>query len=236
MFTSIYDVQKKLRSSGNKKTASQLQKFFKTGKGEYGEDDIFLGIRVPKLRKYIKECNNISIAEISTLLTSAYHEERMFSLLMLVDRFSNGNVKEKKTIYETYIKHTGWINSWDLVDCSAEHIAGAYLKNRDKQPLYKLASSTLLWDRRIAIISTFHFIKHNEYKDSLKISEILKHDSEDLIHKAVGWMLREIGKRDLTAEENFLKKHYKNMPRTMLRYAIEKFDEEKRQAYLKGKI
>jgi len=234
MSTNIRNIQKKLRSSGNKKTAAQLQTFFKTKKGEYGEGDQFLGIRVPELRKYIKQYKNISIAEISTLLTSLFHEERMFALLMLVDRFSKGNAEEKKRVYETYMNNTGWVNSWDLVDCSAHQIVGAYLMTRNKQPVYDLASSTLLWDRRIAIISTFYFIKHNEYKDALKISEIFQYDREDLIHKAVGWMLREIGKRDLIVEENFLKKHYKNMPRTMLRYAIEKFEEKKRQRYLKN--
>ena len=151
---------------------------------------------------------------------------------MLVNFFKRSKEKDRKSIYKFYLDNTKFINNWDLVDCSAEHIVGAFLFGIDKKPLYILAGSSNLWERRISIISTFHFIKQNEYVDSLKISEILLHDEEDLIHKAVGWMLREIGKRDIGAEEGFLKKHYKSMPRTMLRYAIEKFSDEKRKSYL----
>jgi 3-methyladenine DNA glycosylase AlkD len=236
MSARVQNIQKTLRSLADRKTALELQRFFKTKKGEYGESDRFLGIRVPKLRSYLNACKDISIFEISTLLKSAFHEERMFSLLMLVSRFLKGDDKEKKSVYETYLKHTEYINSWDLVDCSAHQIVGAYLMMRDKQPIYDLAVSDVLWERRIAMVSTFYFIKHHEFEDALAIAKMLKTDTEDLIHKAVGWMLREIGKRDLLSEEKFLKLHYKTMPRTMLRYAIEKFEEEKRQAYLKGNI
>ncbi len=155
---------------------------------------------------------------------------------MLIDIFKKTNEENKKSIYTLYIHNTKFINNWDLVDCSAEHIVGAYLRERDKQPIYSLAHSGGLWERRISMMSTFHFIKNKEFIESLNVSEILLHDKEDLIHKAVGWMLREIGKRDVAAEEDFLGKYYKVMPRTMLRYAIEKFPEERRKKYFKGKI
>ncbi len=232
----IQEIKNTLKKLGDKRIAQQLQRFFKTGKGEYGEGDKFLGIRVPVLRKLINKYKDISIDEIVQLLNSEYHEERMLSILMLVDAFSKGGNNAKRIIYMRYLDNIKYINNWDLVDCSAPYIVGAYLLNSDRQPLYEMAVSKVLWDRRIAIISTFHFIKRNEFDDTLNISEISKSDKEDLIHKAVGWMLREVGKRNLKIEEEFLKKHYKNMPRTMLRYAIEKFNEDKRQKYLKGTI
>ncbi len=228
----MLNIQNELRSLSNNEIAEHSQRFFKTGKGEYGEGDKFLGIRVPVLRRLAKKYNNISMGEVSRLLKSKFHEERLLSLIMLVNFFKRSKEKDRKSIYKFYLDNTKFINNWDLVDCSAEHIVGAFLFGIDKKPLYILAGSSNLWERRISIISTFHFIKQNEYVDSLKISEILLHDEEDLIHKAVGWMLREIGKRDIGAEEGFLKKHYKGMPRTMLRYAIEKFSDEKRKSYL----
>ncbi len=170
------------------------------------------------------------------LLGSTIHEERFFALLILVSKYSKGNEAVKKRIYELYLQNTQFINSWDLVDGSAQHIVGAFLMDKSKEPLYRLAKSKNLWERRIAILSTFHFIKHDKYSETLKISRILLSDEQDLIHKAVGWMLREIGKRHMLTEEIFLKKHYKRMPRTMLRYAIEKFPESKRQKYLRGDL
>jgi 3-methyladenine DNA glycosylase AlkD len=232
----VKGIKENLKELSNKTIAEQSQRFFKTGKGEYGEGDRFLGIRVPALRRLVKKYSDVSTNETLILLKSSFHEERLFALLMLVEMFSKRDEGGKTEIYELYLGNTEFINNWDLVDGSAEHIVGAYLKNRDKQPLYDLAGSENLWERRISIMSTFHFIKNNEFTDALKISEILRCDNEDLIHKAVGWMLREIGKRNLTVEENFLKKHYKNMPRTMLRYSIEKFPEEKRLAYLTDTI
>lgn len=232
----IAAIQKELRRSGNKVIATHSQRFFKTGKGEYGEGDKFLGIRVPVLRKMARKHRGIAIDEVSHLLKSQFHEERLLAVFMLVDIFKKASEKDKNKIYALYLDSTKFINNWDLVDCSAEHIVGAYLQAIDKKPLYNLAKSSSLWKRRISIISTFHFIKHNKFTDTLKIAKILLHDEEDLIHKAVGWMLREVGKRDSEAEERFLKKHYKNMPRTMLRYAIEKFPEEKRKCYLRGEI
>ena len=230
------NIQKELKRLGNKEYAARLRKYFKTGKGEYGEGDRFLGIRVPVLRKLVKKYRKISIGEVSELLKSQFHEERLFSLLVLVDIFKTANNEDKKIIYTLYLSNTKFINNWDLVDASAGYIVGAYLLTRDKKPIYMLARSKILWERRISIMSTLHFIKYNKFVDSLNIAEILLDDEEDLIHKAVGWMLREIGKRDFELVERFLGKYYKGMPRTMLRYAIEKFPEEKRKSYLKGEL
>jgi 3-methyladenine DNA glycosylase AlkD len=232
----VRDVRQKLRNLGNNERAQVLQGFFKTGPGEYGEGDVFLGIRVPQLRKLAKEYQDMEITDVRELLMSPIHEERLFSLFILIPAFSGGSESEKKRIYDFYIKNTRFINNWDLVDLSAEHIVGAFLMDKSKGPLYKLAKSTLLWNRRISIISTFHYIKRNHFSVTLKIARMLIRDKEDLIHKAVGWMLREIGKRDQPTEEIFLKEQYRKMPRTMLRYAIERFPEPKRKRYLKGTI
>jgi 3-methyladenine DNA glycosylase AlkD len=236
MAKSLEEIKKKLKRLRNKEKAKQHQRFFKTGPGEYGEGDIFVGVTVPELRKLAKEYKTIGPNEIERLLQSPIHEERLLSLFLLNHRFSKEDEPEKKKIYALYLKNTKFINNWDLVDSSAGHIVGAFLFDKSKKPLYGLAGSENLWERRISIISTFYFIKHNQFTDTLKISNILLKDKEDLIHKAVGWMLRETGKRDMGIEEDFLKNHYKNMPRTMLRYAIEKFPESKRQRYLKSKI
>ncbi len=233
---SVEDIQKRLRDLGDHKKAKILQKFFKTGPGEYGEGDVFLGITVPQLRKLAKEYQGITVEEMEQLLKSSIHDERLLSLLIFVLKYSKGDYSGKKIIYELYMKNIRFVNNWDLVDGSAHHIVGAYLMDKSKKPLYSLAKSKNLWARRIAIMSTFHFIKGNEFTETLKISESLLSDREDLIHKAVGWMLREVGKRHMPMEEAFLKERYKNMPRTMLRYAIEKFPEPKRQMYLKGKM
>ena len=236
MTKSLEEIQKQLKSLGNKEKAKKHQSFFKTGPGEYGEGDVFIGVTVPELRKLAKENKTIGPNEIKQLLQSPIHEERLLSLFILIHRYSKGGEPEKKRIYELFLKNTKFINNWNLVDSSAGHIIGAFLFGKSKKPLYDLAKSKNLWERRISIISTFYFIKRNQFSDTLKISKILLSDKEDLIHKAVGWMLREIGKRNISIEENFLKTNYKNMPRTMLRYAIEKFPEPKRQRYLKGKI
>ena len=232
----VQNIKKKLQELGSREKAKVLQRFFKTGPGEYGEGDVFVGVKVPELRKLAKEYQKITVKEVKQLLRSAIHEERLLALFMLVRKYSNGNEAEKKRIYDLYLKNTQFINSWDLVDSSAHHIIGAFLVDKSKEPLHSLAKSMNLWERRISIISTFYFIKHDKYAETIKISEILLTDEQDLIHKAVGWMLREIGKRHMPTEEKFLRKHYKRMPRTMLRYAIEKFPEDKRQRYLKGKI
>lgn len=225
-----------LNSLSDATIAEHSKRYFKTGEGEYGYGDKFLGIRVPVLRRKVKEYKNTSITEIKKLIKSEYHEIRLFSLLLMVQMFSKGGVDIKEKIVNLFFKSTKYINNWDLVDSSAPYIVGPWLFNKDRKILYELALSDLLWERRIAIMSTAFFIKNNQYNDTLKISNILLTDSEDLIHKAVGWMLREVGKRDIEIEKQYLSKHYKIMPRVMLRYAIEKFSKELRQDYLKGTI
>ena len=233
---SVRTIQSRLKKLANKKHAEVAQRFFKTGPGEYGEGDRFLGIRVPVLRKLAKEYETIAVDDAEDLLQSPIHEERMLALLILIRIYSKSDNAVKKRIYELYLSNTCFINNWDLVDVSAEHIIGHFIQNRSKKPLYRLAKSKDLWERRISIMATFCFIKQEQFDETLKVADALLNDNEDLIHKAVGWMLREVGKRDPAAEEAFLKVHYKNMPRTMLRYAIERFPEPKRQQYLKGLI
>ena len=233
---SLKDLTESLRKTADPKTAEHSQRFFKTGKGEYGEGDKFLGIRVPVLRKHAGKYRHMKLAGIKKLIRSQYHEERLCALFLLVEKYNKGSEEEKRNICNFYMSSTKYINNWDLVDSSAPYIAGAYFENKDKKPLYDFAISGDMWKRRIAILSTFHMIRKNDFTDALKISEILINDKEDLIHKAVGWMLREIGKRDIVSEKGFLKKYYKIMPRTMLRYAIEKFPETDRQRYLKGNM
>ena len=228
--------QTHLRSLANPDIAAHSLRFFKTGTGEYGEGDRFLGIRVPTLRDTIKLYANLTITEVGKLLTSIYHEERLFALLLLVAQYAKSDAQHQTELYEFYLNNTEFINNWDLVDCSAHKIVGEQLKDKNRKPLYLLAASASLWERRIAIISTLRFIKDDDYADALKVSSILLQDEEDLIHKAVGWMLREVGNRDRPAEERFLQQHYQRMPRTMLRYAIEKFPEALRQAYLHGRV
>ena len=215
-----------LFSLKNSDKAKGLQRFFKTGKGEYGVGDIFLGITVPLLRQVSNKYLDLSLGDLQILFNSKIHEYRMIALFVLIKK------EDKRAAFDFYLKNTRNINNWDLVDLSAPKIIGDYLLNRDKSILSKLARSNNLWERRIAVLSTFAFIKNNNFGDSLKIAEILINDEHDLIHKAVGWMLREVGKRDLKTEEEFLEKNYRKMPRTCLRYAIEKFSEEKRRAFL----
>ncbi len=227
------DIEKRLKLLGNPEIAKHSQGFFKTGKGEYGEGDIFLGIRIPIIRQEIKKYKDFSLADTEKLLHSKYHEIRMFAVLLLVQKYKK-NKDEQTEIFELYIKNRKYVNNWDLIDTTAPHIVGEHLARKDRSLLYEFSKSKILWERRIAIIATFHFIRNNEFADSLKISKVLLEDKEDLIHKAVGWMLREIGKRDLKSEVDFLMKYYKKMPRMMLRYAIEKFPKEARDKYLKG--
>ena len=221
---------------GDPDIAAHSRRFFKTGKGEYGEGDKFLGIRVPVLRRKAKEFKYAPLLEILRVLTSTFHEERLLALFILVNKFSKGQPQERREIYELYLKNTKYINNWDLVDSSAGYIVGAYLADKDKKPIYRMAKSINLWERRIAIMSTFPMIRKNDFTATLAISRLLLKDEEDLIHKAVGWMLREIGKLDLSVEEKFLKVHYKDMPRTMLRYAIEKLPSKERKRYLMGLV
>jgi 3-methyladenine DNA glycosylase AlkD len=232
----VMDIEKEILASANKEKAEILQKFFKTGKGQYGEGDVFLGIVVPQQRKIAQKFKELGMKEIEKLLDSNIHEKRLIALLILIEKYKKADPKEKNEIFEFYLKNTKNINNWDLVDLSAPNIVGDFLADKGRDILYDLAKSKDLWKRRIAIISTFSFIRKNEFEDTLKITEMLIDDTHDLIHKSTGWMLREVGKRDQKALEGFLKKYYKNMPRTMLRYAIEKFPEDKRKKYLSGKI
>jgi len=225
-----------IKQQSNEKKASELSRFFKTAEGQYGYGDIFIGIQVPQLRKIAKEFAQITIQEAEMLLNSKIHEERMIALFILIAKYENKKNNCKQEIFDIYIKNIDKINNWDLVDLSAPNIVGNFLLDKNKDILYKLAVSQNLWHKRIAIISTFYFIKNNIFEDTLKIADILLNDKHDLIHKAVGWMLREIGKRNIDIEKEFLQNRYKKMPRTMLRYAIEKFDENTRQKYLKAQI
>ena len=225
-------ISRALRSIGDADIARHSQRFFKTGKGEYGEGDRFLGIRVPQLRKHARQFREVAPEEALKLLGSKYHEERLLALLLLVERFHRGGEDERGWIYTQYLANTRYINNWDLVDSSAGKIVGAYLEQRSRKPLYKLAKSESLWERRIAIIATSHFIGCNDFEDALAICELLLDDDHDLIHKATGWMLREIGKRDRAVEKKFLDRYCEVMPRTMLRYAIERFPQDERRAYM----
>jgi 3-methyladenine DNA glycosylase AlkD len=230
------DIRSALGKHSDTRQATILQRFFKTGPGQYGEGDIFIGVKVPQTRAVAKQFHSAPIDEILSLLKSAVHEERLLALLLMVEEYSRGNDSIRKKINNSYLANTRYINNWDLVDLSAPQIVGGYLIDRDRSILRKLALSRSLWERRISIIATFHFIKNGDLSDTFEIAGILIDDTHDLIHKAVGWMLRETGKRDIKAEEEFLIPNYKRMPRTMLRYAIERFPEKKRQAYLKGTV
>ena len=225
----LSQLKSELEQLSNPSKAKIQSSFFKTSKGQYSEGDIFLGVTVPETRKIANKYLNLQLTEIQQLLSSKIHDHRLIALLILVENYKK---TKDKNIPQFYLQNLKQVNNWDLVDLSADKILGQYLLDKDKSILYKLAQSNNLWERRVAIISTFQFIKNNKFEDTLKISEILLNDKHDLIHKAVGWMLRELGKRNQELEEQFLKKHYQKMPRTMLRYAIEKFDEEKRKQYL----
>ncbi len=236
MITLSKQILSELKNLGDPSRAQHSQRFFKTGRGEYGEGDVFLGIKVPVLRALAKRFKQSTRQDALELLVSEYHEARLTALFLLVQVYSKSEQAEKQQIYEDYLAHVRYINNWDLVDSSAMQIVGHYLFDKDRSHLKTLAQSSDLWERRISIIASYHFIRQYEFKDTLEISEILLNDEQDLIHKAVGWMLREVGNRSRPTEEKFLIKHYKVMPRTMLRYAIEKFPEQLRQTYLKGEI
>lgn len=227
-------LQLEFRKLENASVAEHSSRFFKTGVGQYGEGDKFLGIRVPIIRAFAKKNSHLSLREIVRLLKSSYHEERLFALILMVNLFAKAKDEARDQIYTSYLENTEYVNGWDLVDSSAHQIVGGYLFDKKRDVLKKLCSSKSLWERRISIISTYHFIKKEQYSDTLKIAKALLNDEEDLVHKAVGWMLREVGNRNRQVEEDFLRDHYKLMPRTMLRYAIEKFDNGERKKYLAG--
>ncbi len=226
----------RLRAMGDPEIAAHSQRFFKTGAGEYGAGDRFLGIRVPQLRQAAKRYPNVALSEVLKLLRSPLHEVRLFALLLLVQQFERGDDATREAIYRHYLEHTRYINNWDLVDSSAPKILGAFLQHRSRSVLSRLVGSDSLWERRIGIMACFHFIRRNDFTDALKLCQRLIDDEHDLIHKASGWMLREIGNRDGETARRFLQRHYRNMPRTMLRYAIEKYPREERQRYLKSMV
>jgi 3-methyladenine DNA glycosylase AlkD len=231
-----HDILERLRELGDPRQAQVLRRYFKTGPGGYGEGDIFVGMRVPEMRKLAREYCALPVSEAIRLLRSPIHEARFLALLILIRAYARGDASVRERIYREYLNNTSYINNWDLVDVSAEHVVGAHLKNGGREMLRALAESTMLWERRIAVMATFNYIKQGEFTETLRMADLLLRDPQDLIHKAVGWMLREIGKRDLQVEESFLRAHYKTMPRTMLRYAIEKFPEVLRRQYLHGEI
>jgi 3-methyladenine DNA glycosylase AlkD len=212
--------------------AALLSHFFKTGKGGYGEGDIFLGVTVPQQRKVALSLLTIPLEDVSEALNSPIHESRLTALIILVYKYKKSDQKQKKEIYSFYLKNIQFVNNWDLVDASSRDIVGNYLLDKNREVLYRLAVSKNIWERRVAIVATYEFIRNNDFADTLKIAEILLNDKHDLIHKAVGWMLREVGNREFKVEESFVKEFYKQMPRTMLRYAIEKFPDEKRKLYM----
>jgi 3-methyladenine DNA glycosylase AlkD len=223
-----------LRSVCDRGKAKILARFFKTGPGEYGEGDLFLGVRVPDIRKIVKTHKNVELSETRKLLSSEFHEERLAALLLSVEMYRRGSESRKRDIYDFYLASIDCINNWDLVDVTAPHIVGAQLYGKDTSTLTKLAHSKNLWERRVAILSTHYFIRKGECRETLRIAKLLLRDTHDLIHKAVGWMLREVGNRcSVEAECRFLDRHAAAMPRTMLRYAIERFPPELKSRYLR---
>lgn len=232
----ISKIRLELKNSKDPQKAKILQRFFKTGVGQYAEGDIFLGITVPTSRKIAQKFRDLQFGEIKKLLLSKIHEERLIALLILVDKFQKGTDGVRGDIYKFYLANSQFINNWDLVDLTADKIVGEFLKDKPKSILYRLVRSQNLWERRIAIIATFQFIKNNMFEDTLKISKILLSDKHDLIHKAVGWMLREVGKREQRILVDFLKSNYQQMSRTTLRYSIERFPENIRKAFLAEQI
>jgi 3-methyladenine DNA glycosylase AlkD len=228
------EIQDRLRALGNPAAAAFAARYFKTGPGQYGEGDVFLGLRAPVMHALAKEHKTLALDQVVELLRSAVHEDRLLALLILVRQASKADSSAREEIHDLYMAHTRFINNWDLVDASAPTIVGGHLRDRSRKPLDRLAGSRVLWERRISIIATLHFIRQGDFADTLRIAERLLGDQEDLIHKAAGWMLREVGKRDQPTLEQFVRRHVRIMPRTMLRYAIERFPEETRKAILRG--
>jgi 3-methyladenine DNA glycosylase AlkD len=232
----LTSLRREVRDLASPAVAKTNQWFFKTGPGQYGEGDHFLGLRVPMLRALAKKYRTLPYADALKLLKSDWHEERLLALILLVNAYDESNERDKDRIHRAYLGNVRYVNNWDLVDSSAPQIVGAHLTAGNVGLLVKLAKSKDLWERRIAIVSTLHFIKHDEFRPTLRISKMLLADNQDLIHKAVGWMLREVGKRDRAVLDSFLADTYRTMPRTALRYAIERHPEKLRKAYLAGAI
>jgi 3-methyladenine DNA glycosylase AlkD len=216
--------------------AATAARYFQSGPGQYGEGDLFLGIRVPDIRTTARQFNTLTLADCAALLESPYNEVRLLALDLMVRRFTNGKADMQTAVYECFMAHRNRINNWNLVDGSAPYISGPYLLKRDRSVLWSLADSPVLWDRRIAVLSTFAFIGAGDFDDALMLYAQLLADPHDLMHKACGWMLREVGKRDEARLLSFLQTHYAGLPRTTLRYAIEKFDAATRQALLQGRF
>ncbi len=229
-------IRQRLRTFATKEKAAGLKRFFKTDPGQYGAGDKFLGVMVPDIRQAVKEFRETPLLEVTKLLRSPWHEERFCALLLLVDRFEHGDEAARKRVYSLYLRNTRSVNNWDLVDLSAPRIVGPFLDGSSRAILYRFVRSKDLWERRIAILATFHFIRKGDFSDALALAEMLLADEHDLMHKAVGWMLREVGKKDVVVLEKFLREHHHRMPRTALRYAIERFPEAKRKRYLTGTI
>jgi len=232
--TRIAEIRNAVRALADPKRAAVLQGFFKTGPGQYGEGDVFVGLTVPQTRSLIRRFHPADDRAIAGLLRSRIHEERLLALLLLVERYRKGSDADRGRVFALYVKNFDRINNWDLVDASAEHVIGPHEVGRAQ--LLRWARSKHLWTRRIAIVSTFHAIRRGRFADTLAVAAALLADEEDLLHKATGWMLREVGKRDVAALETFLRRHHRKMPRTMLRYAIERFPEPRRKAWLRGTV
>lgn len=224
-----------LLSISNPEKAQFLQRFFKTGPGQYAEGDVFLGIVVPLTRNVVKANKQTPLSELQILIKSKYHEARLCALLIVVEQFKKASEKEREVLYDFYLKNTCYINNWDLVDITCPHVVGTYLLNKDRSHLYKLAKSKNMWEQRIAMVSTIAFIRNKEYSDTLALAESFLGHTHDLMHKAVGWMLREVGKKDRDVLSAFLEANTTRMPRTALRYAIEHYPEEQRLYFLKKK-
>jgi len=232
----LRQIRAELRTLADPVRATHSLRFFKTGPGQYGEGDKFLGLTVPQMRTVARKFRELGDDATLELLASPWHEERLVALVLMVDAYRKADEKGRQRIHRAYLANTRWINNWDLVDCSAAYVVGAHVAANDSVLLERLARSKNLWERRIAIVATFYFIKRDEFRPTLRIAAVLLGDSEDLIHKAVGWMLREVGKRDRQTLDAFLKKHYRKMPRTMLRYAIERHPERIRKRFLAGTL
>ena len=225
-------VKTELEKLSDPEHAMKLQGFFKTGEGEYGEGDFFLGVRVPDQRRIAKKYRSMPLTDVIELLQSGIHEHRLTALFILTEQFNKGDEEARQRIVDLYLNNTAYVNNWDLVDSSAHKILGVWLVDKPREMLYELSGSKSLWERRISIISTFAFIDRGDLVDALALAEALINDEHDLIHKASGWVLREVGKKDQSVLEEFLLEHYKKMPRTMLRYAIERLPEERRNIFM----
>ena len=227
---------RELRAAGTPERAAGAARYFKTGPGEYGEGDLFLGVTVPVLRKIVRRYETLQLAQVEKLLHAREHELRQAALLILVAQYAKGDPKGQREILRVYLANTSFINNWDLVDCSCREIVGAHVRANSRSLLTKLARSNSLWERRIAMISTMPLVRDGEFSDALRIAEMLLDDRHDLIHKAIGWVLRELGDKDKAALVSFLQQHYKRVPRTALRYAIEHFPAEERKRALRAEF